>query len=220
MRTVYACSSNPGKLREFALVAGDSGITLLPLPGLKEIAPPDETGETFEANAALKALYYSAFTDEMVLADDSGIEVDALGSAPGVYSARYAKPHLEDRHAQDAANNALLLKNMHGQQNRTARFVCTIALAQQGQVLHVVRGTVEGQLLESQQGTNGFGYDPLFFYPPFGCTLAELDGQGKFSISHRGAALRQAMEWLATFAPAPPALSDLQGHRADPPSPE
>jgi XTP/dITP diphosphohydrolase len=187
MRTVYACSSNPGKLREFGLAA---------LPGLKDIEPPEETGDTFEANAAAKAIYYSTFTDEIVLADDSGIEVDALGGAPGVYSARYATPPRADRQAQDAANNALLLKNMSGVANRTARFVCVIALAQKGKVLHVVRGFVEGQVIESLQGAQGFGYDPLFFYPPFGCTFAEVEGPRKFEVSHRGLALRQAMAWL------------------------
>jgi XTP/dITP diphosphohydrolase len=196
---VYACSSNTGKLREFDLVAtemGSTGITLVSLPGLKDIPPPDETGETFESNAAEKALYYSGFASEIVLADDSGIEVPALGDAPGVYSARYATPHLPDRHSQDAANNALLLLNMQGQADRTARFVCTIALAQQGKMLHVVRGIVEGRLLESAQGANGFGYDPLFFYPPFGCTFAELDASRKFAVSHRGSALRQILTWL------------------------
>jgi len=187
MKTVYACSSNPGKLREFGLAA---------LPGLKDIPPPEETGDTFEENAAAKAVYYSTFTDEIVLADDSGIEVDALGGAPGVYSARYATPPRENRHAQDAANNELLLKNMTGQPNRTARFVCVIALAQKGTVLHVVRGFVEGQVMESLEGKHGFGYDPLFFYPPFGCTFAEVEGQRKFEVSHRGLALRQAIGWL------------------------
>jgi len=187
MRTVYACSSNPGKLREFGLAA---------LPGLKDIEPPEETGDTFEANAAAKAVYYSIFTDEIVLADDSGIEVDALGGAPGVYSARYATPPLSDRQAQDAANNELLLKNMRGVANRTARFVCVIALAQKGEVLHVARGVVEGRVMETLEGTQGFGYDPLFFYPPFGCTFAEVEGPRKFEVSHRGLALRQAMAWL------------------------
>jgi XTP/dITP diphosphohydrolase len=204
MRTVYACSSNPGKLREFALVASESHVTLTALPGLKEIAAPEETGTTFEANAADKAIYYSTFTNEIVLADDSGLEADALGGAPGVYSARYAVPQREDRHSQDLANNDLLLKNMQGQQNRTARFICAIALAQQGKVLHVVRATVEGRILDSPQGSHGFGYDPLFFYPPFHGTLAELDEHRKFAISHRGKALRQAMQWLTIFAPPVP----------------
>jgi len=194
MKTVYACSSNPGKLREFGLAA---------LPGLKDIATPEETGDTFEANAAAKAIYYSTFTDEIVLADDSGLEVDALGGAPGIYSARYATPLREDRQAQDAANNELLLKNMTGVGNRTARFVCAIALARRGQVLQVVRGFVVGRLIESLKGTQGFGYDPLFFYPPFGCTFGEADDAKKFAVSHRGMALRQAMAWLNSAMPSP-----------------
>jgi XTP/dITP diphosphohydrolase len=194
MTTIYACSSNPGKLREFRLVATEVGLAefeLPPLPGLKEITPPAETGVTFEENASEKALYYSQFTSEMVLADDSGLEVDALNGAPGVYSARYAGIG-----ASDAANNSLLLENMRDRQDRTARFVCAIALARQGQVIHCVRGTVEGELLDSAQGRNGFGYDPLFFYPPFGCSLAELEDARKFSVSHRGNALRAAFAWL------------------------
>ncbi len=192
--TIYACSSNPGKLREFRLVASELGLTgleLVPLPGLKEIEPPAETGETFEANSEAKALYYSRFTQEMVLADDSGLEVDVLGGAPGVYSARYA-----GEGAADSANNALLLRNMQQQLNRTAHFVCALTLAKQGQLIHTVRGAVTGELLTSPRGVNGFGYDPLFFYPQFGCSLAELDDARKFAISHRGNALRKVFGWL------------------------
>jgi XTP/dITP diphosphohydrolase len=186
-------------LREFRLVATEMGLTdfeLLQLPGLKGIAPPAETGVTFEENASEKALYYSKFTGEVVLADDSGLEVDALNGAPGVYSARYAGGHSNDR-ANDQANNALLLENMQGHEDRTARFVCAISLAKQGQSIHTVRGTVEGQLLSGPRGTNGFGYDPLFFYPPFGCSFAELEDARKFSVSHRGNALRKAFSWLS-----------------------
>lgn len=194
MTTIYACSSNAGKLREFKLVATEMSLTrfeLFQLPGLKEITPPAETGTTFEENASEKALYYSQFTSEMVLADDSGLEVDALGGAPGVYSARYAGVE-----AGDQANNALLLENMRDRNDRTARFVCAIALAKQGHLIHCVRGTVEGELLSSPRGANGFGYDPLFFYPTLGCSLAELDDARKFSVSHRGNALRETFTWL------------------------
>jgi XTP/dITP diphosphohydrolase len=194
MITVYACSSNPGKLREFALVATEinaSDISLLPLPGLKKIPPPDETGDTFQENAIQKAIYYSQFTGEIVLADDSGIEVAALNNAPGVHSARYAGPN-----ATNQDNNALLLANMQGKKERSARFVCAVALAQAGQNLAVAYGTVDGELLEAPRGTNGFGYDPLFFYPPFRCSFGELDDTRKFKVSHRGVALRTAIEWL------------------------
>ncbi len=199
MTIVYACSSNPGKLHEFNLVAtelGASTIALVPLPGIEKITPPDETGATFEANASAKAQYYSQYTSEIVLADDSGLEVNALHGAPGVHSARYATPFREPRHAQDVANNALLLSNMEHVTDRTARFVCVITLAQQGRVLQTFHGFVEGQLLQSQKGSSGFGYDPLFFYPPFGCSFAELDSARKFSVSHRGSALRQVVAWF------------------------
>lgn len=192
---IYACSSNPGKLREFGLAASQfpaATITLRPLPGLKDIPPPEETGNTFEANATQKALYYSRFTSETVLADDSGIELDALGGAPGVHSARYAGPGAT---AED--NNRLLLANMSRQTNRAARFICAIALAKQERLIHLVRGVVEGQLLAVPSGPNGFGYDPLFFYPPFATSFGELDDVRKFAVSHRGNALRQLMTLLA-----------------------
>jgi XTP/dITP diphosphohydrolase len=191
---IYACSTNAGKLREFGLVASELGLTefdLHPLPRLKEIEAPDETGSTFEENAAQKAIYYSQFTDKMVLADDSGIEVDALHGAPGVYSARYAGEGASGRQ-----NNELLLEKMQGQTNRGARFVCAISLARTGRVLHTVRGTVQGILLHAPQGSNGFGYDPLFFYPSFDCSFGELDDTRKFAVSHRGDALRKTFAWL------------------------
>src|SRR3954453_15758662 len=124
---VYLCSSNAGKLKELSLAAHGSDLQVLPLPGLKEISPPEETGTTFDANAAQKALYYSQFTSELVVADDSGLEVDALEGAPGVLSARYA-----GYAASDADNNALVLKRLDGQPLRTARFVCVVVAAHGG----------------------------------------------------------------------------------------
>jgi XTP/dITP diphosphohydrolase len=189
---LFACSSNRGKLREFAL-AGGSEFTVEPLPNLKTIAPPEETGATFEENAAIKALYYSQFTDELVFADDSGLEVDALGGEPGIFSARYAGPD-----ATDAANNELLLRRLENELNRHGRFVCSIALACSRKLLHTVRGTVEGEILKEPRGNHGFGYDPLFFYPPENCNFAELDGEAKFQVSHRGNAVRALFAWLRT----------------------
>jgi XTP/dITP diphosphohydrolase len=195
---LYACSTNAGKLREFALAARESGIDRLaiePLPELRRIPAPAEDGATFEENARLKAAYYSAFTREPVFADDSGIEVDALGGAPGVYSARYAGVG-----AADAQNNALLLRNLEDATNRTARFVCAIALARDGQVLETLRGSVEGEILHAPRGEGGFGYDPLFFYPPRACSFAELSAQEKFAVSHRGNALRALLHSRAIIA--------------------
>lgn len=195
MRKLYACSSNPGKLREFALAArecGADGILIEPLPGLKTMPPPEETGNSFEDNARIKAIYYSQFTTAPVFADDSGLEVDSLNGAPGIYSARFAGPD-----ATDDANNELLLRRLGNRCDRRARFVCAIAVAEQTRVLHTVRGTVEGEILTAPRGENGFGYDPLFFYAPFERTLAELSGEEKFSVSHRGKAVRELLRWFS-----------------------
>jgi XTP/dITP diphosphohydrolase len=195
--TIYACSSNPGKLREFSLAGHQSGIADLdirPLPGLPHISPPDENGTTFEQNAAAKAAYYSRYSDELVLADDSGLVVPALGGAPGIYSSRYAGPN-----ATTADNNALLLRNLTGIENRSAYFVCVVALACSGEVLTTCRGTAEGLILREAVGEHGFGYDPLFFYPPLNATFAVIEEKEKFAVSHRGAALRSLFLWLDQY---------------------
>jgi XTP/dITP diphosphohydrolase len=185
---LYCATTNPGKLREFRMALADS---VEPLPGLKGIAPCEETGATFEENAIQKALYYSQHCDGYLFVDDSGLEVDALGGAPGVYSARFAGPE-----ATDEANNRLLLKRMRGVADRTARFVCVVALAESGRLIQTFRGEVEGRLLEEPRGNNGFGYDPLFFYPPFGCAFGEAPLERKMQVSHRGQALRALRAWL------------------------
>jgi len=156
-----------------------------PVPGLGSITPPEETGATFEENAIQKALYYSKHCDGYLFVDDSGLEVDALNGAPGVYSARFAGPD-----ATDEANNRLLLERMHGVRDRTARFVCVVALAESSRLIRTFRGVVEGVLAEEPRGANGFGYDPLFFYAPFGCTFGEAPLEQKMEVSHRGQALR------------------------------
>ncbi|MBV8552950.1 MAG: RdgB/HAM1 family non-canonical purine NTP pyrophosphatase [Acidobacteriaceae bacterium] len=192
---VYACSTNPGKLREFDFAARECGlesIAVASLPGLSGITPPEENGMSFEQNARLKAAYYSNFTPELVFADDSGLEVDALGGAPGIYSARFAGTD-----ATDATNNELLLNKLASHSDRRARFVCALAIAQDGHVLHTVRGTVEGEILHAPCGRNGFGYDPLFYYPPFQQSLAQVPPEQKFAVSHRGNALRALFHWLA-----------------------
>jgi XTP/dITP diphosphohydrolase len=182
---VWCATGNPGKLREFRLAGELLGIEVEPLPDLKSIPAPEETGDTFEANAALKAEYYSRFAPGPLFADDSGLEVDALNGEPGVYSARYAGDD-----ATDDQNNALLLERLGDNPHRAARFVCVIALAEAGQTKRLFRGTVEGAIIHETRGPGGFGYDPMFFYPPFGCTFGEVDGPRKFEASHRGNALR------------------------------
>ena len=188
--TLYCATSNPGKLREFRLAAGEQ-FQIVPLPGLEELTRIEETGESFEANAIQKAVYYSAHAPGLLFADDSGLEVDALGGAPGVRSARFA-----GRFATDEANNRLLLEKLRHITDRAARFVCAIALAEQSRLLATFRGVVEGRILDRPRGQNGFGYDPLFFHPPFACSLAEVSAEQKFTVSHRGQALRAMLEWV------------------------
>ena len=195
--TLYCATSNPGKLREFQLAAerlAGPGLHVETVPGLAALEAPEETGATFAENAALKAIHYSQHAPGPVFADDSGLAVDALDGAPGVYSARYAGPS-----ANDAENNALVLERMRGVTPRTARFVCVIALADRGRLVKTFTGTVEGELLEAPRGAGGFGYDPLFFYPPFRCTLAEATAEQKLGVSHRGQALSQLFRFAATW---------------------
>jgi XTP/dITP diphosphohydrolase len=190
--TVYCATGNPGKLREFRLAAEQGGIQVETVPGFADLPPCAETGATFEANAILKAEYYGRRAPGLLFADDSGLEVDALGGAPGVYSARFAGPD-----ATDDANNQLLLERMRGVRDRSARFVCVIALVDGGRLLQTFRGAVEGAILEEPRGPNGFGYDPLFYYPPFGCSFGEAAPERKLTVSHRGAALRALFRYLS-----------------------
>ena len=155
------------------------------------IAPAEETGSTFEENAIQKALYYSIHCDGLLFVDDSGLEVDALVGAPGVYSARFAGPE-----ATDEENNRLVLEGMRGVRERTSRFVCVVALARGGELVRTFRGVVEGVLLDKPRGPNGFGYDPLFFYPPFACSFGEAQLEEKMRVSHRGQALRAMLSYL------------------------
>lgn len=191
---VRCATGNPGKLAEFRMAASAldcADIEILPLDGIKDLPVCEEDGSSFEENAVKKALHYSAFCDEYLFADDSGLEVDALGGQPGVRSARFSPE------GSDEANNRLLLERLRGAADRRARFVCVIALARRGRLEATFRGAAEGLILEAPSGAGGFGYDPLFFYPPLGKTFAELDAQTKMRVSHRGAALRQMFGYLA-----------------------
>ena len=151
-----------------------------------ELTDAEETGTTFEENAFIKAESGCRESGMPCIADDSGLAVDYLDGAPGVYSARYA-----GEHGDDAANNALLLKNLADKEDRTARFVCAIACVFPDDVetAHIFRGEVEGKIIDEYRGEGGFGYDPLFYYEPFGKTLAEMSAEEKNSISHRGRAI-------------------------------
>ncbi len=198
---VLVATSNPGKLRDFAGAAEAHGVTISALPNLSSLPAVVEDGATFEANARKKADAYSlSVPGELVLADDSGLEVDALGGAPGVHSARYAtaEPHTLDSKIKDEANNARLLRELKDipSEKRTARFVCVLAAARDGRTIDTFYGVVEGTILDAPCGHNGFGYDPLFYFPQIGKTLAELTAVEKSRYSHRGAAFRQFLQWL------------------------
>lgn len=191
--TVYCATTNLGKLREFRLEAARwPGIEVELPPGLETLAAPEETGETFEANAVQKAVYYSSRAPGPLFAEDSGIEVDALGGAPGVRSARFAGPG-----ATDEANNRLLLEKLAGVTERAARYVCVTALAERGRLVRTFSGTVEGEILREPRGAGGFGYDPLFFFPSYGRSFGEVSAEEKLAVSHRSRALRAMFEWLS-----------------------
>lgn len=196
--TLFLASTNAGKLREFRQAGGGCGIAVEPLPGLQSLAPPVEEGATFEENARQKALYYGAQVEGLVFADDSGLCVDALGGAPGVHSARFAGPA-----ASDAANNRKLLGALERipSAQRTAHYLCVIALAERGRVLTVTEGRADGLVLRGPRGSGGFGYDPLFFYPPLSKTFAELTPEEKFPVSHRGEAFRKLLHYFRTQGP-------------------
>lgn len=196
MIRLFAGTGNPGKLREFRLAAeGRPGIEIELLPKFNEIKPCAESGLSFEENAILKARHYAAHAPGLLFADDSGLEVDALGGAPGVFSARFA-----GFGATDAANNRVLIETLNGVQPRTARFVCVIALIEGDQIRGIFRGAVEGLVTEEPRGSGGFGYDPLFYYPPFGCTFGEATAEQKLAVSHRGQALRAMLDSLQVAA--------------------
>jgi XTP/dITP diphosphohydrolase len=187
---LYCATTNPGKIREFqASLAGHFDVAVI--PGLAGIAPPEETGDTFEANAMVKARYYSRFCNGLLFADDSGLAVDALGGAPGVMSARFAGPN-----ATDEENNRLLLERLQGVRHRKARFVCAIALARGGDPVGTFSAEVEGEITDEPRGQRGFGYDPLFYYEPFECTFGQALLADKKRVSHRARALAQMREWL------------------------
>ena len=200
MRRVLIATSNPGKLRDFAGAARPHGIEIAGIPNFSSLPTVVEDGVTFEENARKKAEEYSIYAPgEIVVADDSGLEVDALNGAPGVHSARYAadQPHLADANTDDEQNNARVLRELKDvpAAKRTGRFVCVLAAARDGKTLATFRGVAEGVILDAPRGTNGFGYDPLFYFPQIHKTFAELTAGEKAKYSHRGAAFLQFLGW-------------------------
>lgn len=192
-RTLLVATTNPGKLREIRALMAGAPVQLRGLSDLPTIAEPDETGATFEENARLKALYYASHSGLWTVAEDSGLVVDALGGEPGVRSARFLRPDApyEERFAEIIRR--LSASGSHG---RTARFVAALSAVENGRVVYETTGVVEGEIAEIPRGSGGFGYDPIFYYPPYGRTLAEVSEAEKNAIAHRGVAFRKFAEWL------------------------
>jgi XTP/dITP diphosphohydrolase len=202
-------TTNAGKVREFRQMLGDGRFAwhdLSEFPG-GDVAPVEETGQTFRANACLKATHYARALKMWTLADDSGLAVDALDGKPGVHSARWAKMHAQGN--GDADNNKLLLQQLASvpEQKRTARFICVLALADpSGRIILTAQDSVEGRVGREGRGDNGFGYDPLFLVENLGKTAAELPPEQKHALSHRGKALRRMkglMQRIDAFIPSP-----------------
>ena len=195
MRRLVVATTNPGKLREIETLLEAVPFSLVTLADWPDIPPPEESGRTFAANAELKALYYARHTGQLTVAEDSGLEIDALGGAPGVESARFGGAGSSYPEKFTLIYDALRAQKA---EMSTARFVCALALARGDEVVFETRGTVEGTIAREPKGSGGFGYDPIFYYPPFGYTLAEASPEQKASVSHRGQAFRKLRTYLTT----------------------
>ena len=199
MTKLVVATTNPGKIREIVdILAGTRGnggapLELVSLDAFPGIAEPEETGATFADNSRLKAMYYAEAIGLPCVADDSGLEIAALDDAPGVHSARW--------HGTDYAvkfQKIYELLAARGLSTSPAQFVCHVTLADRGRIIFEADGIVRGEIADEPRGTNGFGYDPIFFYPPFGCTLAELDLERKATVSHRGQAFQKLRQFLSS----------------------
>jgi XTP/dITP diphosphohydrolase len=195
---LLVATTNPGKIREIAGILADVALgngrrlELVPLSTFPDVVEPEETGSTFAENSRLKALYYARATGLPSVADDSGLEIEALDNAPGVHSARWHGPDFDVKFRK-----IYELLAAQGRTTSPARFVCHVALANADRLVFEAEGIVDGEIAQEPRGTNGFGYDPIFFYPPFGCTLGEIDQERKALVSHRGkafAALRAHLQ--------------------------
>lgn len=198
--TLVIATTNPHKLREIRGILADAPVQLLALGELPPVPEPDETGETFQANARLKALYYGrhaallpASSRALLVAEDSGLIVDALDGEPGVRSARFLRP--DATYAERFAEIYRRLREVP-HRPRTARFVCALAVASDDSIVFETTGTVEGEISDTPHGDRGFGYDPIFYYPPYGRTLAEVIDEEKLRVAHRGTAFRALADWL------------------------
>src|SRR5262245_13631409 len=192
MRLLVA-TTNQDKLREIRSLLADVPVDLLTLRDLPPLAEPEETGSTFADNARLKARYYAEASHLVTVAEDSGLVIDALDGEPGVRSARFLRPDASYPERFDAIFRRLSERPERG---RAARFMCAIAVVDHGQILFETVGTIEGEIAEAPRGSRGFGYDPIFYYPPHRATLAEVTEDAKLAVAHRGEAFRALAAWL------------------------
>ncbi|HOK53296.1 MAG TPA: XTP/dITP diphosphatase [Armatimonadota bacterium] len=196
MRILVIATGNPGKAREISRILADLDFDIRTLKDYPPMPEPEENAETFAGNAEIKALAAANHTGELAIADDSGLVVDALDGAPGVYSSRFAGENATDEERNEKVLQ--LLKDIPDDQ-RTARFVAVAAIAEPGRIIATTEGKVEGIIAREPKGSNGFGYDPIFYVPEFGKTTAELSSEQKDAISHRGEAFRKAKEVLRSL---------------------
>ena len=199
MRLLVA-TTNQDKLREIRSLLAGVDVELLTLRDLPAIAEPEETGDTFQENARLKARYYAAASGLMTIAEDSGLVIDSLDGEPGVRSARFLRTD-----ASYAERFDVILRRLaeHPERGRAARFLCAVTVVEDDRILFETVGTIEGEIADAPRGRGGFGYDPIFFYPPYGTTLAEVSEDAKLAVAHRGDAFRAVAEWLRRGAVAP-----------------
>jgi XTP/dITP diphosphohydrolase len=193
-RELIVATTNPGKVREIVAVLGDTVRVLTLADAGIRVAEPEETGHSFQENARLKAAYYAAITGRLTVAEDSGLAIDALGGRPGIHSARYPGETYPEKFANLYAELAPWPRPW------TARYVCALTLMHGETRLFECEGTVEGEITPNPAGTNGFGYDPIFFYPPFGATFGQVEDARKLAVAHRGAAFRKLKAFLESPA--------------------
>jgi len=193
VRDMLIATTNPGKLREIRRILDGVPVTFKTLGDFPNLAAPEETGMSFAENARQKATYYAAAAGMVAMAEDSGFEVEALGLEPGIYSARYLR---EDAGYRERFDDIYRRVRERGTSDLSARFVCALAVAERDEILFEATATVEGTLAPAPAGANGFGYDPIFLYPPYGKTFGEVSDEEKTAVSHRGQAMRAFRNYL------------------------
>jgi XTP/dITP diphosphohydrolase len=196
MRRLLVATTNPHKLREIRGLLADVEVELIGLDALPPVPEPEEIGCTFPENARLKARYYADASGMLTVAEDSGLEIDALDGEPGVRSARFLG---HEATYPERFEEIFRRLDARPERPRMARFVCAVAVVEDGTILFETSGTVEGEIARAPRGNAGFGYDPIFYYPPYRSTLAEVTGETKLQVAHRGHAFRALGRWLTTL---------------------